>query len=304
MFANLIDEEIKRDEKFRHQILQEKKQQRKAPGTIELPESNMNGWKDGSGPSSATTLRANNGHHLPVTTPGLAIGVATPSHGQGQAHHNHVLPPTAEEGSQLEKTTSQASKERSSGDYFSSTTGPRAASTPGTNGRKSNDEGPNSPVDGEKENQGKEGTMFGRKFKMSFGGMKKLGRTQASDTTSKPSVDTPVETPEDSDSRSSKTEDRVVEDNLLGVLQAIRHRYDDDLQEGAQNLTSAITPSLANETPVLKPPAGTSILIQEDRPDSGGVADLFEGTVASLGQQADLIETVAPKWLGEVLLKV
>lgn len=146
--------------------------------------------------------------------------------------------------------------------------------------------------------------MFGRKFKMSFGGMKKLGRTQTNEATSKPSMETPVETPEDSDSRTSKSEDRVIEDNLLGVIQTIRHRYEDELQEGAQNLTSAITPSLANETPVLKPPIGTSILIQEDRPDSGGVADLFEGTVSSLGHQADLIEKVAPKWLGEVLLKV
>ncbi|EOD45508.1 wd repeat protein [Neofusicoccum parvum] len=232
LFANLIDEEIKRDEVFRQQALLEKKQQRKSPGTIEIPESNMNGWKEGSAPSSATTLRASNGFHLPVTTPGLAIGVATPSNSQP---------------------------------------------------RKSNDGQPQSPTDGEKDNS-KEGTMFGRKFKMSFGGMKKLGRTQTPDAANKSSMETPVETPEDSDSRSSKTEDRVIEDNLLGVIQTIRHR-------------------LANETPVLKPPVGTSILIQEDRPDSGGVADLFEGTVASLGQQADLVEKVAPKWLGEVLLK-
>lgn len=308
LFANLIDEEIKRDEVFRQQALLEKKQQRKSPGTIEIPESNMNGWKEGSAPSSATTLRASNGFHLPVTTPGLAIGVATPSAlPHGQSHHNHntnTLPPTAEEGSQLEKTTSQGSNQRLSGDYFSTSPRTQSATTPSSNSqpRKSNDGQPQSPTDGEKDNS-KEGTMFGRKFKMSFGGMKKLGRTQTPDAANKSSMETPVETPEDSDSRSSKTEDRVIEDNLLGVIQTIRHRYEDELQEGTSNLTSAITPSLANETPVLKPPVGTSILIQEDRPDSGGVADLFEGTVASLGQQADLVEKVAPKWLGEVLLK-
>lgn len=269
----------------------------------------MNGWKEGSAPSSATTLRASNGFHLPVTTPGLAIGVATPSAlPHGQSHHNHntnTLPPTAEEGSQLEKTTSQGSNQRLSGDYFSTSPRTQSATTPSSNSqpRKSNDGQPQSPTDGEKDNS-KEGTMFGRKFKMSFGGMKKLGRTQTPDAANKSSMETPVETPEDSDSRSSKTEDRVIEDNLLGVIQTIRHRYEDELQEGTPNLTSAITPSLANETPVLKPPVGTSILIQEDRPDSGGVADLFEGTVASLGQQADLVEKVAPKWLGEVLLRV
>ncbi|KAL0261160.1 hypothetical protein SLS55_004856 [Diplodia seriata] len=217
LFANLIDEEIKRDESFRQQILLEKKQQRKSPGTIEIPETHMNGWKDG------------------------------------------------------------ASQPRKSGET-------------------------QSPTEGDKEN-GKESTMFGRKFKMSFGGMKKLGRTTTSDTTSKPSIESPTDTPEESDSHTSKSEDRVIEDNLLGVIQTMRHRYEDELQGGAQNLTSAITPSLANETPVLKPPIATSILIQEDRPDSGGVADLFEGTVSSLGQQADFIEKVAPKWLGEVLLK-
>lgn len=305
LFANLIDEEIKRDEAFRQQILQEKKQQRKTPGTIEIPEANMNGWKEGSAPSSATTLRANNGFHLPVTTPGLAIGVATPGvmgHGHAHTNSNH-LPPTAEEGTQLEQTTSGGSKERTSGDYFSTSPQQQAATTPSSASqpRKSGEESATSPTDGEKDS--KEGTMFGRKFKMSFGGMKKLGRTQTNEATSKPSMETPVETPEDSDSRTSKSEDRVIEDNLLGVIQTIRHRYEDELQEGAQNLTSAITPSLANETPVLKPPIGTSILIQEDRPDSGGVADLFEGTVGSLGHQADLIEKVAPKWLGEVLLK-
>ena len=48
----------------------------------------------------------------------------------------------------------------------------------------------------------------------------------------------------------------------------------------------------------------TTILIQEDRPDSGGVADLFEGKVGTLGSQADLIEKAAPMWLAEVLLRV
>jgi WD repeat-containing protein 48 len=60
---------------------------------------------------------------------------------------------------------------------------------------------------------------------------------------------------------------------------------------------------LPNDTPVLKPPTNTTILIQEDRVDSGGVADLFEGRVGSLGHQADLIEKVAPIWLAECLLR-
>ena len=84
----------------------------------------------------------------------------------------------------------------------------------------------------------------------------------------------------------------------------MRYGYEDQVHQGAQSLTTAINASLPSETPVLKPPLATTILIQEDNPDSGGVADLFEGTVGNLGQQANTIEKVAPMWLGEVLLRV
>jgi WD repeat-containing protein 48 len=53
----------------------------------------------------------------------------------------------------------------------------------------------------------------------------------------------------------------------------------------------------------LKPPPNTTILIQEERPEAGGVADLFEGKVGSTAEMADLIEKVAPMWLGDALLR-
>jgi len=56
--------------------------------------------------------------------------------------------------------------------------------------------------------------------------------------------------------------------------------------------------------PVLSLPPGTTIIIQEDRPDTMGATDLFEGRVETLGQQANSIEAVAPPWLAEVLFKV
>ncbi|KAF2084420.1 hypothetical protein K490DRAFT_49227, partial [Saccharata proteae CBS 121410] len=315
LFANLIDEEIKRDEDFRTQALQEKRsgfQRNNAPGTIQIPQAQLNGWNT-SAPTSASTLRASNGFHVPVTTPGLAIGVATPAAGMmpltAQPTHNSTLP-NVEEGTVLEKTGSRQSGGRTSqdgtGDYFSAMSQTQPVATPGTSRKTSEENVPASAAEPDKEGgQSKEGSgLFGRKLKMSmsFTGMKKLGRTQTIETTKPVAVDEKAE--DSSDSTSSKAaEDRVIEDNFLGVVQRIRHRYEDELLEGAQSLTSAITPSLANETPVLKPPLGTTILIQEDRPDSGGVADLFEGQVGTLGQQADLIEKVAPMWLGEVLLR-
>lgn len=164
-------------------------------------------------------------------------------------------------------------------------------------------------------------SKFGKKFRMNMSfGMKKLAKTQTNEK-DKPVI---VEEKEDteSDAQSSKTSNsRVVDENFLGSIQKIRFAYEDEIQQQLQRqsaqeaaggalgesraleLHSSITPSLPSETPVLKPPLNTTILIQEDRPEAGGVADLFEGKVGGLGENADLIEKVAPMWLADVLLK-
>ncbi|OCL14563.1 WD repeat protein-like protein [Glonium stellatum] len=316
LFSNLIDEEIKRDEAFRQMLLQEKKcslQRAGAPPSIKIPEAHVNGWKDASsGLASASTIRPSNGFYLPVATPGLSIGLATPALPVPviTAQQLSTLPSTAEEGAPLEKTHTQQSHGRDSSDYFSSTPHLQPPVTPTANGNGNGKHGVStdtseeavllSPSEPENASQTKKGNaLFSKKFNMSFK-MKKFGQT------STPEVNKPVavdEKSEDSDSRSSKTDCRAVEDNFFGIIQRIRHSYEDQIQEGALVLTSTINPSLPSETPVLKPPLATTILIQEDRPGSGGVADLFEGNVGSLGQQADLIEKVAPMWLADVLLR-
>ncbi|TKA70992.1 hypothetical protein B0A49_05808 [Cryomyces minteri] len=317
LFSNLIDEEIRRDEAYRQQIQSEKRQtlqRENAPGKIQLPQIGMNGWDDhASGATSVATPRASNGAYLPATTPGLAIGLATPAQvllNHGTQHHR-TLSSTAEDGAPLEKKISQQSQTRSSfdkvGDYFSAAPHPSAGLTsPAVNGKPAMtpsdaQEDQRTSIDGEKDEKAG-GALFGKKFnmRMSFG-MKKLAKTQTTESVSRPAV--VEEKEEDSDSKSSQTEDKVVDDNFYGTIQKIRNAYDDQLLEGAESLQSAIAPSLPNETPVLKPPLATTILIQEDRPEAGGVADLFEGTVGSLGLQADLIEKVAPMWLGDVLLR-
>ena len=109
---------------------------------------------------------------------------------------------------------------------------------------------------------------------------------------------------EESD-KSSEREEKIVEDNFLGVVQKIRYDYEDQLHSRPNEpLLSGLTPSLPNETPILRPPSYTTVLIQEDRPDSGGVADIYRGTVASVGKDANMIEKAAPMWLGDLLLKV
>jgi WD repeat-containing protein 48 len=350
LFSNLITEEIRRDQTFRSQLLsahEEKKLQREnAPSNIQIPQTQVNGWHADdadAGPTSASTLRPTNGATKPGT-PGLAIGVATP----GSTHLSsptkasagaNALAPTAEEGAPLDRTRSITSQPRQStdrnSDYFSPSKAPnpdlvtpssvtKAPATPSesavTDDQATTPSGDGTPKETP---SGKEAGLFGKKFSMrgmSFGSMKKIGRTQTNDK-DKPAVVEEKEEGTESDSRSSKTtSSRNVDDNFLGTVQKIRFSYEDSIQQQIQGqqahenglpvpaipnieLQSAIIPSLPAETPVLKPPANTTILIQEDRPEAGGVADLFEGTVGSLGAQCDLVEKAAPMWLGDVLLR-
>lgn len=314
LFSNLIDEEIKRDATFREKLSASVASRAKPPSSIQLPDSNINGWKDASsGPTSGSTIRAPNGFHMPPHTPGLHIGQATPglppsSAGKG-SHHNQLLTPTTEEGSQLEKTTTQRSSTQDQPDYFSrapaTTNGNGNGNSNGNKKENGSTEGseetaPQSPAE-DAQTQKKSKGLFGKKFGMSLN-MKKFATSSEKPEAPKPAA--ADEKSEDSDSHSTKTDERTFEDNFSGALEKIRQTYEELANLGSQKLETQIAPSLPNETPVLKPPANTTILIQEDRPDSGGVADLFEGKVGSLGQQADLIEKCAPVWLADVLLRV
>ncbi|KAK0277432.1 hypothetical protein LTR91_006061 [Friedmanniomyces endolithicus] len=346
LFSNLITEEIRRDHAFRKQLLSAKDQQHafqreNAPSSIQIPQAQMNGWHNGTTSGTATTPKASNGT-AGLATPGYGIGLATPglfaspTKSIGSAN---PLSPTLEEGAPLESFVSRQSATHvrksidHSNDYFSPSRIPSTEQTiaggpaklPTTPGEGT--EEPTTPgVEGTpKDTPSKEG-LFGKKFRMgmggmgkSFGGMKKIGKTQTNEKEKPAVVEEKTET--ESDSHSSKTSNsRVVDDNLLGTVQKIRFAYEDSLQAqhqsqqafdnglpvpapGPLDVPSAITPSLPADTPVLKPPLTTTILIQEDRPEAGGVADLFEGTVASLGAQCDLLERTAPMWLGDVLLR-
>jgi WD repeat-containing protein 48 len=233
-----------------------------------------------------------------------------PQSASRNSQHNPYLTPTTEEGAQLSKTQTQRSS-MGEPDYFGQVTSAtngntevngngKPATAAATEGSETKEETVSSPT--EPDTPAKKGKgMFGKKFGMSFN-MKKFSTGTAIAEPAKPAaVD---EKAEDSDSRSTKTNEKTFEDNFLGSIQRIRQGYDEQLGAGATKLESQIAPSLPNDTPVLKPPPSTTILIQEDRPEAGGVADLFEGKVSSLGQQADLIEKAAPMWLAEVLLLV
>ncbi|KAI9803378.1 MAG: hypothetical protein M1833_000896 [Piccolia ochrophora] len=320
LFSNLIDEEIKRDDSFRRQLLNSGDDRRSfershAPQTIQLPPPSMASWQERLlNDGSSSTPRATNENRQVPTTPGLSIGVATPAGSHPNSHAERHMRTASEDGNALEKRISQQSQPRSSydrmSDYFATSPSQRPPSGSMDDNNNNNngvsghgdaldDRASQASSDADKEHPKEGGSIFARKFRMSFGSRK--SKPALTDVTKPPVVD---EKAEESRPTSIDSQEQPIEDNFLGVVQKIRQGYTTQLRESpSQPINSGITPSLPNETPVLKPPPDTVIIIQEDSPDSGGVADLYRGSVASLSEDASLVEKVAPWWLGDLILR-
>lgn len=314
LFNSLIDEEIRRDEIYRRNLQSNTTsggmQRRNAPPSIVLPGlPSASSNRSADNPSMVTPRPL---YGVVPMTPGLSIGVATPNvpTTNASAHVAGHLTPTAEEEAGMEKRQNGAAPQASSGDrssdYFSSVPDSHQSEAssehnkaPATPGEGPPGITPTFPTDDKEEK--KRGSLFGKNFKMAFPKNMKLGRTS---TEVKPAAAS-EEKAEDVSDKSSEPGERIFEENLLGVIEKIRHEYEEQARARPdQPVTMGITPSLPNETPVLRPPPETLIIIQEDDPDSGGVADLYRESIGALGRDADVVEKVAPAWLGEVLLRV
>ncbi|KAI9815392.1 MAG: hypothetical protein M1826_002068 [Phylliscum demangeonii] len=320
LFSSLIDEEIRRDEAYRKTLIESESanqatlQRRVPPPSIQLPESPFATWQEvASHPSERTPRAEQRFSHLPVT-PGFTIGAVTPAILQWpETATDGQLAPTTADASTLERSTTQHSQPRSSSeranDYFSANSlmQARPASHEATESAHEPGEGqedrlvlPSSEPD--KENPGKDSSFFGKKFRIPFSG-KKPGRTPSVSANHKTAV-ADERVYESDETRSANSQELAGQEAFLGVIQRIRQGYVAHAREHpAGPIPVGITPSLPTETPVLKPPPLTTILIQEDRPESGGVADLYRGSVASVGRDADVIERIAPIWLGDLLLR-
>lgn len=305
LFSNLIDEEIKRDEAHR-QTLNETVAKRLASAktkpitTIQIPK--LPGWEEAI--ESPTTPRANGSHFVPMTPGGMGIGMATP-----------ILPGVREDGgvSPFDRRTSQAGRpSQDQGDYFSSAITyanggqTKPVTTPAidqvedktTKSEDGKDKDEKKDKEKDKGDSKASSTPFGKKFRMSFG-TKKMGRSGSSTVAEKPAV--VDEKAAESESSSNHEPEKEFEDNFLGVVQKMQNEYEKQLAESPEkHIETRITPSLPNETPVLKIPLGTKVIIQEET--GGGNAELYRGTVESVGLEADEIEKCAPQWLAEVLL--
>jgi WD repeat-containing protein 48 len=334
LFDNLIEEEIQRDEEYRKQLFDSKhpgSQKAAIPGPIKIPQPMMTSWLDTSStPNSASTLKPANGYKFPQT-PGLAIGFATPG----------PIPPMppllpVDETAQHESNSSRDSSERHSTDYFNAkpptgtapvTPGPMTPGpmTQGVNGTLPSEHAtptplpPASPEPDPTTTSPEKTGLFSKKFMRMNLIPKSLKKAEKP---AEPKTPAPQEQTSDNDSRNSQAQEKPEEESFLGSVVRARQLYDDQSRQSSERengvlsvatanseneppriAATSISPSLPNETPVLKPPGQTIILIQEDNVDSGGVADLWEGTVATVGRDADIVERVAPAWLADVLLK-
>ncbi|KAH7311706.1 WD repeat protein [Stachybotrys elegans] len=299
LFANLIDEEIKRDEAYRQKLNEEVEKKHggsraNAPMSIDIPPLNQI-WEN---TDAVTTPRAN-GSNYPAITPGLGIGLATPAPAQGL-----TTPSGVAVSSPLSPDKGRASGERD--DYFTSSItandAAKSAAVPATPATETAD----AKASGEDKGKDKDKaadtaksptSAFGKKFRMSFS-TKKLARSGSQPTQDKPAVvDEKAE-----ESESSSSHEKEVDDSFYGVVQKIRNEYDKATTETPDKFVETrVTPSLPNETPVLKLPPATKIIIQEET--SGGSANIYQGTVESAGRDADIIEQKAPMWLGDLLLQ-
>jgi WD repeat-containing protein 48 len=314
LFDAFLDEEIKRDETYRRNLQNPTNsawvQRRNAPPSIVLPTSPSSSSSRSFETPSMMTPRPLNG--VVPMTPGLSIAVATPNVTASNlsSHAAAHLTPTAEEESGVEKRHNGASNQISTGDrtsdYFSSVPNSRQSETSSENNKAPPTPGegplgttPTSPNDDKEEK--KKSSLFSKNFKMTFPKNMKLSRASME---MKSATATEEKTEAESD-KSSEIGEKVFEDNLLGVIERIRHEYEEQARARSdQPVIMGITPSPPTETPVLRPPPDTLIIIQEDDPDSGGVADLYRESIDALGRDADVVEKVAPRWLGDLLLKV
>lgn len=240
-----------------------------------------------TGASSATTpiARLTGGYSLFPQTPGLGIGLATPS-----VHTSFITTPW-----ESAEHKPGSSMDAQGGDYFS-TGGYIPVNNGGTTPVQEIPETPNP----EKEREERDSTLFSRWRPF---GTKRVGRSASTDMGPKsPLSATEDKSPEQAVQEEPLDKPEPPEETLAGVVRKIRMMYDQDRDAPDGLVSSAITPSPPQETPVLEPPPNTIIIVQEDKPDSGGVADLYRGTVGCVGEDADVLEKVAPAWLGDLLL--
>lgn len=238
-------------------------------------------------------------HHSVVMTPGMNIGLATPlvmnfPKSSGADSLEHHLAPMAEEDSNI-----PSSQEKH--DYFSApsnTAGADEPRTPGTTLTTVNTTATTQPASTNAPPETPSGS------KLSFGKLwgKKANRNSTSEE-KRSVIDENAAKTDNADAEPIKPVE-VFDETLGGVLKRMRQDYASGIGASDGTIKTAICPSLPNDTPVIKHTSEMVVIIQEDKPDSGGVKDVYRGTIGQLGAEADDLEKVVPAWVAEAILFV
>lgn len=308
LFADLINEEMRRDDTYRQTLCTENQRRQRARINkplleIQMPQVDPGPWPQWSERGSISPALAAANHARTLNTPAVYIGIASPNIGLAipPVSVGNQLPNTQEGQTRLERSEKEQTQPRGAldqeVDYFNAR--PQLHARPVSGESLAESRAATSSVDTNQSTQISDSTAsLTKRLRHPFSA-KKILRLQLAETT-KPLV----AEPRAEDSEDSKGDEKTLLESLRGTIKRIRAEYCERAERSDGIISSLITPSLPNETPVLRPPINTTIIIQEERPDAGGVTDLFEGTLTELGKQADLIEEVAPSWLGDVLLRV
>jgi WD repeat-containing protein 48 len=295
LFANLIAVEIRRDKEYRYSLevqMAERKRKmdeensKRRPLHITLPPPAMI--------ASHQTPRQRT--YESIMTPGIALATPAPIY-EPTSTKTSIMSPNDNDVAGIFGPTK---------DYFSG--------APTTNGEETPSETPNSPE------PTKESTFMGRL--KSFGTKKLVLKSEKDDVSSPQTTNGADKEDEKLDEETNgSTPAKDSPYTIADVLSTIRKTYETALNpiEGEKSeessvsslkvledgrLRSAITPSMPEDTPVIRPSQDTIILIAEQKVSVDGSMDLYRGTVASVGDDIDILESIAPGWLGELLLLV
>lgn len=307
----MVDEEIRRDSEYRETaIAKAEEHARLNPLSISIPGDDIPrsvGIPISQDPSM-TTLRPTLDFPGSPHAPGFGINVGTPSSANylSTSMASSVSPFPGFEADTPDVPSSHPNHDPvpssfsysdKSGDYFSSRLAQDNEKQPMSPSEGNPTSGlPQSPAEPDKEERKKGSSLFGKKFRMDI---KKLGRTS---TDQKPQI---LEEKIEESEVSSVKEEKVYDPNISGVIDRIRHEYDEFLAANpSRELVTAITPSPTSETPRLHIPSRTAVFIQEETGDTAVASDLYRGSVGRIGQEIERLEKSIPHWLGELLLKV
>ena len=303
LFANLLHEEIRRDEAYRlalgrgEDVVQSQQHELRADPTSETF------FVDEESSPMTTPVAAERPPRGPEMS-SFVIGAATPG---------IVVSQTAAPIANVQQANEEPASNRTQGDdYFTAKVTLQQVGEPEKENQPktpqavaSEPDAPTSPNEPAAVASPKDSSQsFGKRLKNTFT-PKKLGKSSGAAEDSKTAQAAEQESDAATSTADSGSDSSDGQDTMLSVINTIRAEYAKQKQDNpSAPIQSLVRPILPTDYPVLEVPGNTAIIIQEDHPASGGVADLFEGYRNQLGRNVDLIEKIAPRWLGGLLLKV